>query len=128
MTEPRQDRSNSKKILVTGAGGFLGHHLVCRLKADGHWVRAADLKQPEFERSTADEFLISDLRELGICQAATDGMDDAYHLAAGMGGIGYITAHQAHLVRNNVLMDAHMLRRVDIQDFHVCPHTVSGVG
>ena len=97
------------KAVVTGAGGFLGHHLICRLKADGHWVRGVDVKRPEFGESAADEFVLADLRELGNCLAATDAMDDVYHLAADMGGIGYITTHQAHLVRNNVLMDSHML-------------------
>ena len=97
------------KILVTGAGGFLGHNLVTRLKSEGHWVRGVDLKRPEFGECVADEFRLADLRDFQNCLEATDSMDDVYHLAADMGGIGYITANQAHLVRNNVLMDSHML-------------------
>ena len=96
-------------ILVTGAGGFLGHHLACRLKADGHRVRGVDIKHPEFAPTAADEFLIADLRESENCVAATNGMDDVYHLAADMGGIGHISTHHALLTRHNTLIDNHML-------------------
>ena len=97
------------KVLVTGAGGFIGHHLVNRLKAEGHWVRGADLKKPEFGRSAADEFILADLREYRGSLEAVDGMDDVYQLAADMGGIGYITQRHAHLMRNNILIDSNML-------------------
>ncbi|MEX0762551.1 MAG: NAD-dependent epimerase/dehydratase family protein [Dehalococcoidia bacterium] len=97
------------KILVTGAGGFIGHHLVKRLKADGHWVRGVDIKYPEYEPSTADEFVIADLRFFESCATATADIDDVYNLAADMGGIGYITANHATLTRNNILINAHML-------------------
>lgn len=97
------------EIVVTGAGGFIGHHLVKRLKDEGHWVRGVDIKQPEFEASAADEFVIADLRNFESCLQATDGMEDVYQLAADMGGIGYITANHAFLTRNNTLINSHML-------------------
>src|SRR5271166_6521234 len=99
-----------KRILVTGAGGFIGHHLVKRLKRDGHWVRGADIKYPEYESSAADQFEILDLRKVENCETATrDGIDEVYNLAADMGGIGYITAFHADISRNNILINAHML-------------------
>ena len=97
------------KAVVTGAGGFVAHHLVKRLKAEGHWVRGVDVKYPDFEASPADEFLIADLRQLESCLAATGGVDDVYQLAADMGGIGYISANHASLTRNNTLINTHML-------------------
>lgn len=99
----------TKRILVTGAGGFIGHHLVGRLKAEGCWVRGADVKAPEFGQSPADEFEILDLRYEDNCLQATRGIHEVYNLAADMGGIGYITAYHAHIARNNVLINAHML-------------------
>ncbi|MCI4319966.1 MAG: NAD-dependent epimerase/dehydratase family protein [Thermoplasmata archaeon] len=98
-----------RRILVTGAGGFIGHALAKRFKAEGHWVRGVDLKRPEFERSPADEFLLLDLREEANCHTAVHGVDDVYQLAADMGGIGYITSIHASLTRNNALINAHML-------------------
>jgi len=99
-----------KRVLVTGAGGFIGHHLVKRLKADGHWVRGVDIKLPEYERSAADEFEVRDLRKWDECLMATrGGLDEVYNLAADMGGIGYITAFHADIARNNILINAHML-------------------
>ncbi len=95
--------------VVAGAGGFIGHHLVKRLKAEGHWVRGVDIKHPEFEDSVADEFVIADLRDFESCLRSADGMDDVYQLAADMGGIGYITANHAFLTRNNTLINSHML-------------------
>ena len=101
--------SRALKVLVAGAGGFIGHHLVNRLKDEGHWVRGVDVKQPEFAPSAADEFRLLDLREFENCQQATEGMEDVYQLAADMGGIGYISANHALLVRNNTLINTHML-------------------
>ena len=97
------------RILVTGAGGFIGHHLVRRLKREGCWVRGVDLKHPEFEASAADEFEILDLRRWHNCLQATRGIDQVYNLAADMGGIGYITVYLADISRNNILINAHML-------------------
>jgi GDP-D-mannose 3',5'-epimerase len=99
-----------QRVLVTGAGGFIGHHLVKRLKADGHWVRGADIKLPEYESSAADEFDLLDLRKYDNClQTTRGGIDHVYNLAADMGGIGYITASLADISRNNILINAHML-------------------
>jgi len=98
------------RILVTGAGGFIGHHLVKRLKAEGHWVRGADIKMAEYESSAADEFELLDLRKYDNCLLATrGGIERIYNLAADMGGIGYITAMHADIARNNILINAHML-------------------
>ncbi|MGC1373554.1 MAG: NAD-dependent epimerase/dehydratase family protein [Candidatus Sulfotelmatobacter sp.] len=102
--------NKQKRILVTGAGGFIGHHLVKRLKKDGHWVRGADIKYPEYEDSAADQFEILDLRKYENCLLATrGGVDEVYNLAADMGGIGYITAYHADISRNNILINAQML-------------------
>jgi len=99
-----------ERVLVTGAGGFIGHHLVRRLKADGYWVRGVDIKHPEYESSLADEFEILDLRDFDKCLLATrGGVDKVYNLAADMGGIGYITAYHAAISRNNILINANML-------------------
>src|SRR5215510_942600 len=96
--------------LVTGAGGFIGHHLVKYLKARGYHVRGADLKLPDFEASSADEFFKVDLREPATCAAVTRDMQEVYHLAADMGGIGYITASHAGITLNNTLINAHTLK------------------
>jgi GDP-D-mannose 3',5'-epimerase len=101
--------ANKTRILVTGAGGFIGHHLVKRLKKDGHWVRGVDIKRPEYEASTADDFQVLDLRIWENCLTATQGIDQVYNLAADMGGIGYITSFLADISKNNILINAHML-------------------
>jgi GDP-D-mannose 3', 5'-epimerase len=109
------------RILVTGAGGFIGHHLVKRLKADGNWVRGVDIKLPEYEPSDGDEFEVLDLRYEENCLLATRGeIDQVYNLAADMGGIGYITAKLAAISRNNILINANMLeasRQNDVKRF-----------
>jgi GDP-D-mannose 3', 5'-epimerase len=98
------------RVLVTGAGGFIGHHLVKRLKAEGNWVRGADIELPEYEPSLADEFEQLDLRRYENCLLATrGGIDQVYNLAADMGGIGYITAYLADISRNNILINVQML-------------------
>lgn len=102
--------ADNERIVVTGAGGFIGHHLVSRLKKEGHWVRGVDLKHPEYEASAADKFEILDLRRWADCLQATRGeITQVYNLAADMGGIGYITASLAGITRNNVLINAQML-------------------
>jgi nucleoside-diphosphate-sugar epimerase len=99
----------SLRVLVTGAGGFIGHHLVKYLKQLGYWVRGVDIKHPEFETTSADEFEILDLRRWDNCLLATRNVQQVYHLAADMGGIGYITANHADIARNDTLMNIHML-------------------
>lgn len=97
------------RILVAGAGGFIGHHLVKYLKQKKYWVRGADIKYPEFERTGSDDFRLLDLREFPNCMQACEGIDEVYQLAADMGGIGYITACRADIARNNALINLHML-------------------
>ena len=79
--------SEPMRILVTGAGGFIGHHLVTYLKKQGYWVRGVDVKYPEYTRTDADEFALLDLRHWDHAQRVTAGIDEAYLLAADMGGI-----------------------------------------
>ena len=98
-----------KTALVTGAGGFIGHHLVSRLKADGFWVRGVDIKHPEFEETRADEFLVLDLRRWENCLESTRGIDEVYALAADMGGMGFISANHAQILHNNTLISIHTL-------------------
>jgi GDP-D-mannose 3', 5'-epimerase len=97
------------KVLVTGAGGFIGHHLVKHLLDEGYWVRGVDLKYPEYEPSPSHEFELLDLRRFDNCLIATRGIDEVYHLAADMGGIGYITAFHADIARNSAMINLHML-------------------
>ncbi len=101
--------SDRKRVLVTGAGGFIGHHLVTRLKGEGAWVRGVDLKHPEFTETDADEFEIRDLRRWPECLQATRGIDEVYALAADMGGMGFISSHHAEILHNNVLINVHTL-------------------
>ncbi len=101
--------ADKARILVTGAGGFIGHHLTRALKAEGHWVRGVDVKQPEFESTRADEFELLDLRRWENCQKATRDVDQVYNLAANMGGIGFIESNKAVIMHDNVLINIHML-------------------
>lgn len=100
-----------KKILVCGAGGFIGGHLVNRLKADGHWVRGVDLKENEFGNANADEFILGDLRDPVVAKNAVKGMDEVYQLAADMGGAGYIFTgdHDADVMSNSALCNLNVL-------------------
>ncbi|AZN38500.1 NAD-dependent epimerase/dehydratase family protein [Paenibacillus albus] len=101
--------STQTKVLVTGAGGFIGSHLVTYLKERGYWVRGVDIKHPEFAESNADEFQILDLRDKENCMTATAGIDEVYALAADMGGMGFISAHHAQILYNNALINFHTL-------------------
>lgn len=96
-------------VLVTGAGGFIGHHLVRFLKSQGYWVRGVDLKLPEYERSHADEFEVRDLRSWEECQQAVRGIEEVYALAADMGGMGYISSHHAEILHNNLMISTQTL-------------------
>ena len=98
-----------RKILVTGAGGFIGHHLTKYLVERGYWVRGVDLKYPEFEPTAAHEFAILDLRRWENCLRATHGVEEVYALAADMGGMGFISAHHAQILHNNALINFHTL-------------------
>jgi nucleoside-diphosphate-sugar epimerase len=97
------------RVLVTGAGGFIGHHLVTYLRAKGYWVRGVDIKEPEFSPSDADEFELLDLRRWDNCLQATRGIDEVYALAADMGGMGFISAHHALILHNNTLINFHTM-------------------
>lgn len=97
------------RILVTGAGGFIGHHLVSYLKDKGYWVRGVDIKEPEFAPTKADEFELLDLRRWPNCLRATRGIDEVYALAADMGGMGFISSNHAAILHNNVLINTHTL-------------------
>ena len=100
---------NKTKVLVTGAGGFIGHHLVTYLRDQGYWVRGVDIKVPEFSEMNADEFELLDLRRWDNCLQATRGIDEVYALAADMGGMGYISFNNAIILRNNSLINFHTL-------------------
>ena len=100
-----------KRILVNGAGGFIGGHLVKRLKAEGHWVRAVDLKHHEFAKVPADEFIIGDLRDQNVVRSVVEGIDEIYQLAADMGGAGYIFTgeHDAAVMHNSATINLNTL-------------------
>ncbi len=98
-----------KRVLVTGAGGFIGHHLTRYLVDAGYWVRGVDLRSPEYEETAAHEFEFLDLRRWTNCLQATGDIDEVYNLAANMGGIGFIEANKAVIMHDNVLINIHML-------------------
>lgn len=93
------------RVLVTGAGGFIGSHLVTYLRERGYRVRGVDIKEPEFRPTDADEFLLMDLRERGNAERAVEGMDEVYALAADMGGMGYISHNHAQILHHNALIN-----------------------
>jgi len=100
-----------KKALLCGAVGFIGSHLVTHLKSEGYWVRGVDLKYPEFSPTTADDFVLADLRDAKSWEKALDiELDEAYQLAADMGGAGYIFTgdHDAHVMHNSAMINLHM--------------------
>ncbi len=106
------ENSYSKRALVTGAGGFIGHHLVKRLKSLGYWVTGVDLKWPEFEHTDADNFVIGDLRDPEFCmRIAENEFDELYQLAADMGGAGYVFTgdNDANIMHNSAMINLNML-------------------
>lgn len=105
------DTKMATRALVAGAGGFIGGHLVARLKADGYWVRGVDLKASEFAPTQADEFVLGDLRDHAVARASVDGITDVYQLAADMGGAGYIFTgeHDAAVMHNSATINLNML-------------------
>ena len=104
-----------KKILVTGAGGFIGFHLANALVQKGHRVRAVDIKEPEYEACQAHEFELLDLRKFDNCLTAVrGGIEEIYHLAADMGGVGYTSSSHAQIAKNSSLINIHMLEAARI--------------
>ncbi len=97
------------RVLVTGAGGFIGHHLVTFLKELGYWVRGVDIKNTEFAPTDADELLLLDMRRWENCLEATAGIAEVYALAADMGGMGFISANHGLILHNNSLINTHTL-------------------
>ena len=110
-----------KTALVCGAGGFIGGHLVKRLKSEGFWVRGVDLKYPEYGQTAADDFVIGDLREQKVCQEILDRpFDEVYQLAADMGGAGYVFSgeHDAEIMHNSATINlniAHYGQKIGIK-------------
>lgn len=102
-----------KHALVCGAGGFIGSHLVTKLKSEGCWVRGVDLKRPEFGPTAADDFRLLDLREEDNCREAVKSpsgvFDEVYQLAADMGGMGFIHSAECEIMRNSALINIHMV-------------------
>ena len=103
-----------KRALVCGAGGFIGHHLVNRLKSLGYWVRGVDVKEPQFESSQADDFVKGDLRDVSLCKDVInqDGpVDEIFQLAADMGGAGYIFTgeHDANVMHNSASINLNII-------------------
>ncbi len=103
-----------KRALVCGAGGFIGHHLVKRLKSLGYWVRGIDIKKPQFENTEADEFILGDLRNTQVCKDALNSggvVDEVFQLAADMGGAGYIFSgdHDANVMHNSAMINLNII-------------------
>lgn len=101
-----------KKALVCGAGGFIGSHLVRRLREEGYWVRGVDLKRPEFAPTAADEFVVGDLRDAEFCRQIVDQpFAELYQLAADMGGAGFIFSgeHDAEIMHNSATINLNMI-------------------
>jgi nucleoside-diphosphate-sugar epimerase len=112
----------TERILVCGAGGFIGGHLVKRLKAEGRWVRGVDLKPHEYSPSRANEFTIGDLRDPRVTRDVLDGIDEVYQLAADMGGAGYIFTgeHDAAVMHNSATINLNVLefgRKAGVRKF-----------
>jgi GDP-D-mannose 3',5'-epimerase len=104
----------TQRVLVTGAGGFIGYHLVSYLKNQGYWVRGVDIKYPEFGETHADEFELLDLRLWANCLQATRGVNEVFALAADMGGMGFISSNHSQILHNNLLINTHTLEAARI--------------
>jgi len=107
--------NDKPRVCVTGAGGFIGTHLVRYLKSRGYWVRGVDLKYPQWSKTEADEFFIMDLRCEDWALEAMRGMDWVFALAADMGGMGYITTHDAEIIRNNTQISMNSIEAARVQ-------------
>jgi nucleoside-diphosphate-sugar epimerase len=109
-----------KKALVLGAGGFIGSHMVSRLKSEGYWVRGVDLKYPEFDKTVADDFIVADLRENNNCRNVMTGLDndetfdEIYQFAADMGGAGFVFTgeHDADIMHNSATINLNVLENL----------------
>src|ERR1700692_4696542 len=97
---------DSRRVLVCGAGGFIGSHLVKRLRREGYWVLGVDLKSPEFADTEADDFILGDLRDPKVCERAVSRVDEVYQFAADMGGAGFIFSgeNDAAIMHNSALV------------------------
>ena len=107
--------TETKKALVCGAGGFIGSHMVKKLKLEGYWVRGADVKEPDFSGTEADEFLTGDLTDQSFCKDVTNiEFDEIYQFAADMGGAGYIFTgeHDADVMNNSATINLNILRNI----------------
>jgi len=99
-----------KRALVCGGGGFIGAHLVKKLKREGYWVRGVDLKYPSYAPTEADEFIIGDLTSRDVCETVLDDtIDEVYQLAADMGGMGFIDSAELDIMTNSALINIHMI-------------------
>lgn len=101
-----------KKVLICGAGGFVGTHLIRQLKKEGYWIRGVDLKKPEYSETVSDEFLLLDLRVRKNCAIAlkvAGGFDEVYQLAADRGGVGYMVPFECEMMENNALINIYMI-------------------
>src|ERR1700741_3080600 len=110
MEQGLKNRS-MKNAIVCGAGGFIGGHLVNRLKSEGYWVRGVDLKENELGNNNSDEFILGDLRDPGIVESAVNKIDEIYQLAADMGGAGYIFTgeNDANVMHNSALCNINIV-------------------
>ena len=109
-----------EKVLVTGSGGFIGNALTTRLRKEGYWVRGVDVKYPEWSESAANEFVLRDLRTSNGCLDAAWGIEWIFHLAANMGGMGFISTAHAEIIKDNTLININMIeaaRRNNVKKF-----------
>jgi len=113
------------RVLVTGAGGFIGHHLTRFLVQRGYWVRGVDIKVPEFETTSAQEFMLLDLRRWDDCVQATRQIDEVYGLAANMGGVGFLQANKGEVVRDNTWINMHTIEAARVNGVRRYLHTSS---